>query len=126
VQIVNSLPWEKLEVTRQMLDTTARLHKQLVEWGPQRPLVEGDFPTLQPRVDELLTGKLCGIALGIALVFKRLVHWLEKFEQRRACASACWLISLRSSATCLAAWIFARSLELRCQTTTRREERLLS
>jgi hypothetical protein len=93
VQIVNSLPWEKLEATRQMFDTTARLRKHLVEWGPHRPLVVGDFPTLQPLVDELLTGKLCGIALGytgarttdpekaLVLVFKRLVHWLEKLEQ---------------------------------------------
>jgi hypothetical protein len=93
VQILNALQWEKLEATRQMLDTTARLRKQLVKWGPQRPLVEGDFPALQPRIDELLTGKLCGIALGytgartsdpekpLVLVFKRLDHWLEKFEQ---------------------------------------------
>ncbi|KAJ1637498.1 hypothetical protein T492DRAFT_301128 [Pavlovales sp. CCMP2436] len=89
VQLVNSLPWEKIEANKRMLVTTARLRAQLAVNGT---LTVVDFPNLQPRVCELLRGELHGIKLNfigantsnpklaLRLVFKRLVAWLVKFE----------------------------------------------
>jgi len=61
VQLVNSLPWEKIEANKRMRVTTARLRAQLAVNGT---LTVVDFPNLQPRVCELLRGELHGIKLN--------------------------------------------------------------